>query len=156
MGKYRGIVEDNRDPMMLGRIRAKVYDVYGDNISGWALPSLPYAGNGVGLFLVPPKDAWVWFEFEQGDPDRPIWTGCFWATGEIPATPGIPEMKVLKTDTATLTFNDLSASSGITIETSAGMKIHMTTTGIKIDNGVAVIAINGSKVDINHGALEVT
>ena len=88
-GKYRGTVTENSDPSMLGRIRAKVQDVLGSNDSGWALPSLPYAGKGVGLFLVPPVGASVWIEFEHGDPDYPIWSGCFWATGEVPATQDI-------------------------------------------------------------------
>src|SRR5690242_16334218 len=83
-GKYRGVVTDNADPLMLGRVRAKVQDVLGDNESGWALPSSPYAGDGVGLFLIPPKDALVWVEFEHGDPDYPIWSGCFWSEGHIP------------------------------------------------------------------------
>ena len=95
-GKYRGVVDDNRDPLMLGRIRARVQDVYGDRVSGWALPSSPYAGDGVGLFLIPPVDASVWIEFEHGDPEFPIWSGCFWAQGEMPAQPAVPEMKVLK------------------------------------------------------------
>jgi uncharacterized protein involved in type VI secretion and phage assembly len=154
-GKYRGIVSDNRDPLMLGRIRVRVQDVLGDRESGWALPSLPYAGNGVGLFLLPPTNALVWVEFEQGDPDYPIWTGCFWgAPSELPALPATPEMKVLKTETATVTLNDLIGS--ITIETQTGMTLELTPTGITINAGVGTIAITGSRVSINNGALEVT
>ena len=48
-GKYRGIVTDNDDPNRLGRLRVRVQDVLGDQESGWALPAVPYAGNGVGL-----------------------------------------------------------------------------------------------------------
>ncbi len=155
-GKFRGVVTDNRDPLMLGRIRARVQDVLGENESGWALPSLPYAGNGVGLFLVPPVDASVWIEFEHGDPDYPIWTGCFWSQGELPATPAVAEMKVLKTDAGTITINDLPGAGGITIETTAGMKIVIDMTGIEINNGMGgSIKLNGPKVSINEGALEV-
>jgi len=101
-GKYRGIVSDNRDPLNMGRIRARIPDVLGENECGWALPSLPYAGNGVGLFLLPPLNSSVWMEFEQGNPDYPIWTGCFWAKeGDAPLTPAVPEKKLLKTDTGT-------------------------------------------------------
>jgi len=43
--------------------------------------------QGVGLFFLPPKGANVWVEFEGGDPDYPIWSGCFWSDGEVPAQP---------------------------------------------------------------------
>ena len=37
---------------------------------------------------IPPVGANVWVEFEGGDPDYPIWSGCFWGTGEVPALAG--------------------------------------------------------------------
>lgn len=154
-GKYRGVVTDNLDIKGLGRVRAKVQDVFGDEESGWAMPSVPYAGNGVGLFLIPPKNAWVWIEFEHGNPDYPIWTGCFWGfPSEVPATPPLAEMKVLKTDFATITLSDLEGS--ITIENKTNMKIVCKPTGIEISCGLGTIDISGSKVTINNGALEVT
>jgi uncharacterized protein involved in type VI secretion and phage assembly len=156
-GKFRGVVSDNRDPDNMGRIRARVPDVFGENESGWALPALPYAGNGVGLFLIPPTNASVWIEFEQGDPEYPIWTGCFWAQGEVPASPAKAEMKVLKTDVATITINDSPGSGGITIETTAGMKIVMDSSSIEVTNGQgASVKLSGNQVSINSGALEVT
>ena len=33
-GKYRGVVTDNRDPLMQGRLRATVEDVFGEEESG--------------------------------------------------------------------------------------------------------------------------
>lgn len=156
-GKYRGVVSDNRDPLMLGRIRAKVQDVFGEHESGWALPALPYAGKKVGLFLIPPTDAWVWIEFEHGDPEYPIWTGCFWAQGEVPVSPAVAEMKVLKTDVATITLNDVTGAGGVTIETTTGMKIVMNVTGLEITNGQGgSIKLTGPQVSVNSGALEVT
>jgi uncharacterized protein involved in type VI secretion and phage assembly len=155
-GKFRGVVTDNRDPLMLGRVKARVQDVFGDRSCGWALPSLPYAGKGVGLFLIPPEGASVWIEFEHGDPDYPIWTGCFWSQGELPANPAVAEMKVLKTDAGTITLNDLPGIGGITIETSKGMKIVINMQGIEIDDGLkGSIKLTGPKVSINGNALEV-
>ena len=156
-GKYRGVVTDNRDPLMLGRIKARVQDVLGSNDSGWALPCMPYAGSGVGLFLIPPVNAFVWMEFEHGEPDYPIWTGCFWAQGEVPAIPAVPEKKVLKTDTGTITLDDTPGVGGITIETTTGMKIAISATGIEINNGQGgTIKLTGPRVSINDTALEVT
>lgn len=155
-GKYRGIVTDNQDPLMQGRIKARVPDIFGDRDSGWALPALPYAGNQVGLFLIPPLNANVWIEFEGGNPEYPIWTGCFWAAGEVPVSPALPQVKRLKTDVGTLTLDDTPGAGGITIETVAGMQIKLTATGIEITNGQGSIQIQGLKVAINGNALEVT
>ncbi len=161
-GKYRGVVTDNKDPRGLGRIRAKVQDVFGAEDSGWAMPCLPYAGKGVGLYLVPPEKAFVWVEFEHGDPDYPIWTGCFWAEGEVPVQADekedMPQKKVLKTDVGTITLNDSSSEGGITIETNKDpkMKIVIDKNGIEIDNGKkATIKLNNKKVSVNGNALEV-
>ena len=156
-GKYRGVVTDNEDPQMLGRIRAKVQDVLGDNESGWATPCTPYAGKGVGLFLIPPKDALVWIEFEHGEPDHPIWTGCFWAQGEVPVTPAVPEKKVLKTDVGTITLDDTDGAGGINIETTDGMKVVINSQGIEINDGQdGSIKLSGPQVSVNDDALQVT
>jgi len=84
-GKYRGTVTNNVDPLMLGRVQVECPAVFGDGRQNWAMPCTPYAGDGVGLFLVPPNDASVWVEFEGGDPRTPIVGGCFWEVGQVPA-----------------------------------------------------------------------
>lgn len=156
-GKYRGTVVGNVDPMQQGRLQVSVPAVLGDGRLSWAMPCTPYAGSGVGFFTVPPTGANVWVEFEGGDPDYPIWSGCFWGIGEVPAVPAVAEVKVFKTDTATITINDLPGVGGITIETASGMKIEITATGIEITNGMgAGIKLMGPKVSINDTALEVT
>lgn len=154
-GKYRGVVSDNSDPNNLGRIRAKVADVYGDEESGWAMPSVPYAGSSVGLFLIPPTNASVWFEFEHGNPDYPIWTGCFWADNEVPVSPASADKKVLKTGAGTITLDDTQGSNSITIETTNSLKIKMDQQGIEISNGSQKIMISSSSVSVDDGALEV-
>ena len=47
----------------------------------------------------------------------------------------LPQMKVFKTDTATVTLDDLPGGGGITIETSDGKKITMSATSIEITDG---------------------
>ncbi len=154
-GKYRGRVTDNMDPLMEGRIRAKVPAVFGDEETGWALPCSPYAGSGVGFFFVPPVDSNVWIEFEGGDGDYPIWTGGFWGTGEVPAIPALPSTKIIKTDTTTIKLDDLPGAGGITIETSGGLKIMMNLTGIELSNGASSVKLTPASVSINNGALEI-
>ena len=79
-GKYRGTVVNNVDPMGRCRLLVRVTDAYGPNISSWAMPCLPWAGTQMGAYIVPPPNAGVWVEFEHGDPDRPIWSGCWFGT----------------------------------------------------------------------------
>lgn len=157
-GKYRGVVTDNIDPNSRGRLKLKVPDVLGDLESGWAMPCVPYAGDNVGIFLLPPVGASVWVELEHGDPDYPIWTGCFWGEGEtLPATPASPEKKVLKTDVGTITLDDTPGGGSVTIETVAGMKIILNVSGIEVTDGQGgSIKLSGPQVSINDGALEVT
>ena len=155
-GKYRGKVENNVDPMQLGRIQVSVPAVLGDGTLSWAMPCVPYAGPQVGFFAIPPRDANVWVEFEGGDPDYPIWSGCFWGVGEVPALPALAEMKVIKTDGLTLTLSDLPGIGGITLETSSGQKLKLTAMGVEIDNGQgAKITLTGPQVSVNNGALDV-
>lgn len=156
LSKYRGTVENNIDPMQLGRIQVSVPSVLGEGRMSWAMPCVPYAGPGVGFFAIPPTGANVWVEFEGGDLDYPIWSGCFWGIGEVPAMPAIAEMKVLKTDMGTITINDLPGVGGITIETTTGMKIEINAIGIEITNGQGgSIKLTGPQVSINDGALDV-
>ena len=82
-GKYRAFVIDNEDPEKRGRLRLYVPSVLGDAETDWALPCFPFGGGkSYGWFVVPEKDAQVWAEFEEGDINRPIWTGVFWPNEE--------------------------------------------------------------------------
>lgn len=154
-GKYRGKVRDIQDPLTLGRIKVEIPDVLGADVSGWALPAVPYAGNGVGLYLIPPVGASVWVEFEHGDPDYPIWTGCFWETqAQLPTEADKPEVKVLKTKTATIVLDDLAGEIAIVTGNS---EIKLSSQGIIIQHlKKAIVKIASPTVSINDGALEVT
>lgn len=83
-GKYRGIVTDNDDPTNRGRIKVRVPAVLGDQ-EVWAMPCVPYTGDGMGTYMIPePDSGGIWLEFEGGDPSYPIWVGSFWADGQLP------------------------------------------------------------------------
>jgi hypothetical protein len=133
-GKYRGIVSDNQDPQNLGRIKANVPEVLEDVESGWALPCVPYAGNGIGIYTVPLIGSGVWIEFEAGDVSRPIWSGCWWADNELPqnesGTSATPPIKVIRTEqglmatfddsSRTITLSDRNGSNILTINVEQG------------------------------------
>lgn len=157
-GKYRGIVEDNRDPWRLGRVQVSVARVFGKGSHHWAMPCVPYAGAGVGLFVVPPIGANVWVEFEEGDKERPVWTGAFWGkASEVPEPTALPDVKTFKTSFGTITFDDRRGSSALIVETASGAKISLTESAVEISNGRgASIRLAGNTVSINGAALEVT
>lgn len=122
-GKYRGLVSDNQDPQNLCRIKAQVPEVLGEVISAWALPCTPYAGNGSGQFTVPPAGAGVWIEFEAGDPARPVWTGCWWGSDQLPkdnaGTAATPPLKIIRSEKGLMVTMD-DGSQTITVSDSDG------------------------------------
>jgi hypothetical protein len=159
-GKYRGTVQNNLDPMMQGRVQVSVPQVLGDGRLAWAMPCVPYAGNGVGLFAVPPVGANVWVEFEAGDLDKAILAGCFWGIGEVPASPALAGMKVWKTDGITLELSDLPGAGGLTIKVDppavpVPITISCTASGIELSIGASKVLLSAASVSINNGALEV-
>lgn len=159
-GKYRGLVADINDPLMTGRIKATVPDVLGDEESGWAMPCLPFAGSGMGFVCLPAVGAGVWIEFENGDPDYPIWSGCWWGSlADVPPDAIVPPYKktmIVTQGGHSITLDDTPGVGGIILQTSTGQKITMSATGIEIDNGQGgKIAMTGPQISVNNGALEV-
>lgn len=146
-GKHRGLVTDNKDPSNLGRLRAKVPEVLRDVETGWALPAAPYAGDGIGLFSVPPENSGVWIEFESGDVSRPIWTGCWWADDQRPenydGTKATPSLKIVRSeqglivslddDGQTISLSDDSGDNIVTIEVKKGQVTVKGATKVVVD-----------------------
>lgn len=87
-GKYRGIVSNTDDPKFQGRIKAKVPKVLGDYDTNWAVPCSPFAGDGYGFQFLPNPGDGVWIEFEEGDPNKPIYTGFWWKPDSLPTGSG--------------------------------------------------------------------
>jgi type VI secretion system (T6SS) baseplate-like injector VgrG len=141
-GKFRGVVTNNNDPSSLGRIKARVQEVLRDVETGWALPALPYSGNGVGIYTIPATDAHVWIEFESGDVSRPIWTGCWWSDGQLPkdetGSAATPDRKIIRTEQGmllalddggqTMTLSDSNGNNLLKFEVQSGqVKLQVTT-----------------------------
>ena len=56
-------------------------EVTGEADNGWALPCIPF-----GILSIPPVEADVWIEFEQGDPGHLICLGSLWNSPADTAT----------------------------------------------------------------------
>ena len=118
----------------------------------------------MGMWAVPQIGAGVWVEFEQGDPDYPIWAGCwFGSAAEVPALaltapPPLSNIVLQITAQNALMISDLPGpTGGILLKTSTGAMISINDVGITISNGKgAIIAMNGPTVTVNGGALTVT
>lgn len=168
-GKYRGTVVNNVDPEQRGRLIVSVPDVLTLVPSTWAEPCTPLAGPTgppMGVYLVPPIGAGVWVEFEQGDPDYPIWVGCRWGTAaDIPtlALAGLPVSPSIVLQTAgqnCIVISDVPGPAGGIMLRVGGSIVTITQTGIsltapKVEITAATIDLTGI-TDINQGALKVT
>ncbi len=151
-GKYRGQVSDNNDPSNLGRVRATVPRLLGDEETGWALPAFAYGGKSEqGLFAVPDVGAGVWIEFESGDLSYPIWSGTWYTSGAIPES-AQPGKKVLKTTSGHKIVLDDDGGS-LEITDSNGNSIAMDATVIKISAGSATkIVIDAPQIELVENA----
>ena len=166
LGKYRGTVVNNIDPMMRGRLLVSVPDAIGMVPSSWAEPCVPLAGPTgppMGVYMVPVIGAGVWVEFEQGDASRPIWVGCRWgSSSDIPtlALAGLPVSPNIVLQTLgqnALVISDLPGpTGGIMLKSATGASLIVNDTGIYIQNGKgASLVMTGPTVTINNGALVV-
>jgi uncharacterized protein involved in type VI secretion and phage assembly len=161
-GKYRGTVEENVDPDNRGRLKVQVPDI-AINPSTWALPCFPFASLQQGFFIVPSMKSSVWVEFEQGDTDYPVWSGCFFDEGvpvPAPASETPPDTQALVIQTQGQNLFVLSdapgPTGGILLKAASGAMISINDSGITITNGQgATITLSGPSINLNNGALEV-
>ncbi len=142
-GKYEAVVTRTDDPRQIGRLRAKVPAVLGEDVeTGWALPAAPFGGGkDRGMLMLPCTGDTIWIEFAAGDLSRPIWAGAFW---------GAPESAGGQDDLATASGAEVPTSEDI----AAGPKraIIRTQSGHHItfddDGGVIIVANGGGKAEI--------
>jgi hypothetical protein len=177
-GKYRATVIQNVDPEKRGRLQLMIPDVLGPVPSTWAEACTPLAGPtgpAMGVYMVPPIGAGVWAEFEQGDPNYPIWSGCRWggqsdiplaALSSNPADPAIVIQSLLQ---QAVMVSDMPPSvpppvmppvpptGGVILKSTTGASIVVNDAGIFISNGKgATINMIGPTITINNGALVIT
>lgn len=171
-GKYRGTVFNNIDPEQRGRIMAMVPAVNGLIPTTWALPCMPIAGKQNGVYVVPKIGDGVWIEFEQGDPEYPIWVGGFWGlVAEVPlaalaGNPADPSIVIQSLLQQAIIISDMPPSvpppvmpptpttGGVILRSTTGASIVVNDAGIFISNGKgATINMVGPTITVNNGAL---
>ena len=163
-GKYRGMVLNNVDPMQIGRLMVQIPDVLAEGTSSWAMPCFPVSGRQMGFWSIPQIGTGVWVEFEQGDIEHPIWSGCWYGSAaDVPALalstqPPLSSVFMQTAAQVTLQLSDLPGpAGGILLKTATGAMIAGNDVGITISNGTgATIVMTGPTVTVNAGALTIT
>jgi hypothetical protein len=153
-GKYRGIVTDVVDPLNQCRIRAKVPAILGEHACGWAMPSAPFAGDGLGFVMLPKVGSGVWIEFEAGRLDNPIWSGAWWASGERPGPQGEAVRVIVSEKGHSVILDDQSNQVRI-VHAGNGPEIKMTATEIVLKCGACEIKITNENITLNRGVIKV-
>jgi len=150
-GKYRGVVVDVDAATM--RVKASVPSVLGGVTSGWAAPCVPYAGPQVGFMMLPDIGSGVWIEFEGGDVSFPIWTGCYWNSGDIPSA-AAATLKTIIATAGSLAFDNSAGST--TLQDANQHTVVADSSGVTITGAPAsIVAVGAASVSINNGAFEV-
>lgn len=153
-GKYRGLVTDVDDPEKMGRVKAKVPEIYQEEESPWASPVVPFAGAQHGLVAIPEVGDGVWVELEGGDPSRPVWTGCWWGSGELPS-PGGTQTRALITSTGhKFVLDDQNAE--IHLLHSGGAEVKLTNDNIALTIGQAEAKLTSDEISLKIGTTEIT
>jgi uncharacterized protein involved in type VI secretion and phage assembly len=136
---------------------------------------LPFAGptgKPMGVYMVPPVGAGVWVEFEHGDSNHPIWTGCRWG-GESDVPPSAftgsadaPNVVIQTQGQHMLMLSDAPSTAtdgGIVLRSAKGVKLIVNDSGIYVENteGTKItlvgpeLTVQGTTVKINDDALVV-
>ncbi len=155
-GKYRGTVDSVLQDDPPGQIIAIVPSVYGQNVkSPPALPALPFAGDGHGLVALPEKGDGVWIEFEDGNTSSPIWTGFWFANGELPSAVGPKARGFVTKKDLQLVFDDDGESIKVSHPNGPEITIDASSVTLKFSDTVKM-ALSSSGIDFNNGKFTVS
>lgn len=87
-GMYRATVEDNQDPLGIGRVRIRMPMIHGTKNNGVPTEALPWSstcnqssGYGYGSYIIPEVGETVIVTFEDENPYKPICMGSLYGTG---------------------------------------------------------------------------
>ena len=150
-GKYRGTVDSVEEGDDLGIISVKLPDVFGpDFVLDRVRPCSPFAGSKHGFVAIPEPGDGVWVEFEAGRTSLPIWTGFWWADGELPDPKGKLVRSFITTKGHKLLLDD--DANEVTLLHAGGAELKMTDDDVTIKLGDASIRLTSSDITLRVGA----
>jgi len=150
-GKYRGLVESVEEGDDLGIISVKVFDVFGPVfVLEKVRPCSPFAGSKHGFVAIPEPGDGVWVEFEAGRMSLPIWTGFWWANGEIPEPKGKLVRSFITTKGHKLLLDD--DANEVKLLHAGGAEINLTDSDITVKIGDSSIQLTSSDITLQVGA----
>lgn len=137
-GIYRAVVVSTSDPDQVGRIKVRVYGIFGDSMKAadlpWAVPAHPIfsgSGSGYGQWAVPEVGSQVFVFFEGNDIYQPVYFA------EAPTkvhgqpterTTNYPTRKILRTKNGIVVYID-DTDKVIRIDHPSGKSIQMDGSG---------------------------
>lgn len=148
MKMYRAVVEDNKDPEYLGRVRVRIFGIHpettaAEKSSFVATNTLPWAEvmggthfgliSGVGVSSILRQGTWVWVFLDDDDPNKPIVVGTIVGNNFKPdSTLGFkdpdgvyPKSTRLNTSDIHPFLNEQKYTSLATLETACGHLIEL-------------------------------
>jgi len=158
-GIWRGTVTNTNDPDGLGRIKAKVHELFGDDEeTNWASYCTPFGGGGAGWFALPspvtpgaqkPQAGdGVWIMFEAGDINRPVWIGFWYSKVDRPPEGADKDTVVLQTRSGhRIEFSDKPGDEHVKITDKSG-------NSVLLDSNSGTVRVEASKVVIASGQVE--
>lgn len=135
-GVVPGVVVEADDPNRLARVKVRL-PVLGEDVEVWARLSLPLAGAGRGVLMVPRPDDEVLVAFEHCDPSRAYVVGSLWSETDPPPDIG-----------------DAAAVDVWAMRTEAGNLIQLSDS--KGKRGLAVVDADGNGLLVDTGSGKVT
>ena len=97
-GLYCGFVEDNQDPLKIGRLKIRIPHLHGTDPNNtefiptaglqWSYPCMPfYAGFDCGSFIIPPVGTYVWVIPMSGKNSHYVYFGGVYGNGATSPKP---------------------------------------------------------------------
>jgi len=150
-GKYRGIVDSLEEGDDLGIISVKIADLFGpDFVLQRVRPCSPFAGSKHGFVALPEEGDGVWVEFEAGQVSLPIWSGFWWADGEMPEPKGKLVRSFITTKGHQLLLDD--DANEVSLVHADGAEIKMSDSDITIKIGNSSIKLTSSDITLQVGS----